>query len=351
MKKFLLTTTALTILAGTATAGITVSADGRMGVSSSTALTAVAQTGASLAGQAAFDAAEATYAAAVTTFNASGHTAADDTTLATAATALATATATQAALAGGAVAGAAAATAVEYRFRVHFTGTLETDSGLTAGAKAGLRWDEGESQATVAYGAQAWLGNGTMTVRVGNTGGAIASASGIWSQNTVGFSGMSFGAVGLTWAHTSSSSSGTGPNIVAVDFALGSANVSLSGSQTGDSEIAANFSAGAATIGIGYDTGATTTGGSTLTVGFDAGSANVHANYFQDASGLASWSLGVSMGVGAGTVKGYVASVSGLSSHGIGYSQSLGGGASMGFGYEKAGNGVSTVEAGVSFGF
>jgi outer membrane protein OmpU len=297
MKKILLTTTALTMLAGAAVAQVSVSGDGRIGVSSS----------------------------------------------------------------GG-------TTRVEYRYRVHFKASGETDGGLTFGAKAGLRWDESEPGTTtttftdsngdtvvvtsatqVAYGASVWMGNGTMTVRVGNTDGAISSAAGIWGGTTVGFSGMSFGGILFT-ANTSSSSNGTGPNIVAVDFSLGSANVTISGGSGLDTEIAANFSAGAANVGIGYDTGATTTGGTTLTVGFDAGSANVNVGYFRDAAGTASWSLGVSAGVGAGTVKAYVANRTGSSNYGLGYKQSLGGGASLGIGYESIG-GTATMEAGVSFGF
>jgi outer membrane protein OmpU len=278
MKKILLTTTALTMLAGAAVAQVSVSGDGRMGVTST----------------------------------------------------------------GG-------TTAVEYRYRVHFKASGETDGGLTFGAKAGLRWDESEPQGTVAYGASVWMGNGTMTVRVGNTDGAISSAAGIWGGTTVGFSGMSFGGILFT-ANTSSSSNSTGPNIVAVDFSLGSANVTISGGSGLDTEIAANFSAGAANVGIGYDTGAAATGGTTLTVGFDAGSANINVGYFRDAAGTSSWSLGVSAGVGAGTVKAYYANRAGSTNYGLGYKQSLGGGAALGVGYESMG-GTSTVEAGVSFGF
>jgi outer membrane protein OmpU len=277
MKKILLTTTALTMLAGAAVAEISTTGDARMGVTST----------------------------------------------------------------GG-------ATSVTHRYRVHFNASGETDGGLTFGAKAGIRWDQAST--TNIYSSSAFIGNGAMTVRVGNTGGAITSAAGIWGASTLGFTGMSANAAGLTWAHQTTSTGGAGINIVAVDFALGGANMTLSTEVGGDSEIAANFSAGAATIGIGFDTGAAADGGTTLTVGYDAGSANLHVNYFQDAAGATSYSLSASMGVGAGTVKAYIASIGGAASHGLSYSQSLGGGASLGLGYEDQA-GTASMEAGVSFGF
>jgi outer membrane protein OmpU len=280
MKKILLTTTALTMLAGAAVAEINVTGDGRMGINST----------------------------------------------------------------GG-------VSTVEYRYRVHFNASGETDGGLSFGAKAGLRGPV--AGATVVYGASVFMSNGPMTLRVGNTGGAVASTSGIWGGKTVGYTGMDFKGVLVSLAvtaHTSSSTTGNGPNIVAVDFALGSANVSISGGAGLDTEIAANFNAGSATIGIGHDTGATTTGGTTVTVGFDAGSADIHAIYFQDTAGTASWSLGATMGVGAGSITAYVASADGTPNYGIGYGQSLGGGASLGIGMNSI-DGTTTVEAGVSFGF
>jgi outer membrane protein OmpU len=276
MKKILLTTSALTMLAGAAAADLSMSGDGRMGVTTS----------------------------------------------------------------GG-------VTATEYRYRVHFNASGETDGGLTFGAKAGMRWDE--AAFTAAYGSQVWMGNGSMKVRVGNTGGAIASSSGAWGTQWVGFSGMSFSAVGpFFW--TSSSTAGAGPNIVAVDFSLGSANMTVSGSTGGNTEVAANFAVGSSTIGIGFDDGLGATGGYVLTAGFDAGSGNVHVNLFQTSGGTLSWSLAAKMAAGSGSVNGYVANISGSSNFGLGYNQSLGGGATAGVGVESIA-GTTRVEAGVSFSF
>jgi outer membrane protein OmpU len=281
MKKILLTTTALTMLAGAAAADISMSGSGRLGVSTS----------------------------------------------------------------GG-------ASTIDSRVAIKFSGSGETDGGITFGGSLGIRSDDaGTTSTVVSSGQSVYLSNGTMTLRVGNTGGAIASTSGIWSRISVGYTGMSSGGLfgtGGTAAHTSGSSGAIGPHIVAVDFALGSANVTISAGT--DTEIAANFSAGAATIGIGHDTGATTTGGTTLTVSFDAGSANIHAHYFQDAAGAASWFLGASMGVGAGSLNAFIGDAAGSARHGLGYSQSLGGGATLGLGYEDIA-GTTTLEAGVKFGF
>jgi outer membrane protein OmpU len=277
MKNILLTTTALTMLAGAAAAELSVGGDGRMGVSST----------------------------------------------------------------GG-------TTSIDYRYRVKFNASGETDGGLTFGANAGLRWDDAGAL-TAAWGPSLHMGNGTMTLRVGNTAGGIEAASGIWGSTNVGYSGMSFGGV-LFMTNTSSTTTGAGANQVAVDFALGSANVTVSGGNGNDTEVGVNFAAGAANVGIGYDAGAGATGGVYVTAGFDAGSANINVAYVSPSTGTASWSLGASMGVGAGTMKAYVANKAGASNYGLGYSQSLGGGATLGLGFENMG-GTTTAEAGVSFGF
>jgi len=279
MKKVLLTTTALTLLAGAAAAEMGVSGDGRVGVNST----------------------------------------------------------------GG-------TTTVDYRYRVYFKGSGETDGGLTFGAKTGIRLDD-PAVLTGIFGASLWVSNGTMTLRVGNTGGAVTSTSGIWSVPTVGYSGMSFG--GQLWTGISSSTTtGAGPNNVALDFTLGSANVTLSQTIAGNAEFAANFKLGSATVGIGYDNGTTaTTGGTVVTAAFDAGSATIAAAYRMPAAGgAAEWALGASTAMGAGSLKGYASNRGATNNYGIGYGASLGGGASWAVGFQSIG-GTTRVEAGLNFGF
>ena len=239
---------------------------------------------------------------------------------------------------------------VDYRTRVFFKGAGETDGGLTFGAKTGLRLDDGAVSASARVIAPSlYLGNGTMTLRIGNTNGAISTASGIWNTPGVGYSGMSFGGV-LFLTNSSSSTAGAGANNVAVDFSLGTTNISLSQTNGGDVEIAASMKAGSATIGVGYDNGATTTGGTYLTAAFDAGGANIAVAYVKPTTGAASWSLGGSSAMGSGSAKAFIANIAGTSSYGIGYGASLGGGASWGVGFESIA-GVTRMEAGMNFGF
>jgi len=281
MKKVLLTTTALTMMAGAVSAAVAVSGDGRFGVS---------QTG--------------------------------------------------------------GVTTVDYRYRVYFKASGETDGGLTFGAKTGLRGDDGV--VTRGFGVSLWMSNGTATMRIGNTNGAISTASGVWAIPTVGYTGMSFSGImgGAGASNSTSSSGGLGPNNVAIDFALGSATVSLSNTIAGNTEIAANFKVGSATIGVGYDNGATAaTGGTYVTAAFDAGSAKIGIAYLSPAAGGANhWAIGGSTAIGSGTVAVYSSNKAGVSNYGIGYEQSLGGGAKAAIGYESVG-GTATVEAGITFGF
>jgi len=289
MKKVLLTTSALTLLAGAAAAQVSVGGDARMGISST----------------------------------------------------------------GG-------TTTVDYRYRIKFNASGETDGGLTFGAASGIRIDDTDVTAftspvtagsSLIWAPRVWVGTGAFTLNVGNAAGAIESTSGIWGSPTVGYTGMGFGGV-LFMTNQSSTSNGMGTNAVALTFALGNANVALSTGIAGarNTEAAVSFSLGNANVGIGYDTGAGATGGTYLTAGFDAGGAKIAVAYVSPNTGTASWSLGATMEVGAGSIKGYVANKAGTSNFGIGYSQGLGGGASASVGVESIG-GTVTTEAGLGFKF
>ena len=287
MKKILLTTTALTLLAGAASAGLSVGGDARLGISSS----------------------------------------------------------------GG-------TTTVDRRFRVKFKGSGETDSGVTFGAGAGIRWDDAESTPTTApniWGSNVWVSNGTATLTVGNTNGAIANASGIWGGATIGYTGMSFSAIPFV-GHSSSSSAGGGSNLASLTMSLGSANIGVSTgiAGAGDTEVAGNFATGALTIGVGYDTGSSSgTSATYFSVGSSLGSADVHLNYASNSTGSTAYSLSATMGVGAGSIAMYLGSVGGGSVTGIGYSQSLGGGAKAAIGIQNIASAATplTIEAGLAFGF
>lgn len=176
------------------------------------------------------------------------------------------------------------------------------------------------------------------------------------------------------------SSGGAGANVVRLDFALGSATISLSRNQdpfagppnpagTNNNEVAVSFALGSATVGIGYDdggiVGAASLGGTYLNATMDLGSAAVGLSYIQHNGAAAgnSWMIKANMPVGSGSVGVFVANDSdtGMAAdtrnrYGVNYAQSLGGGASAiialtnvaAFGAIPA---VTVITAGMTLGF
>jgi len=308
MKKILLTTSALTLLAGAAAAGVTITADGRIGVTNNAATSAVAAT---------------------THF--------------------------------GAVTAGAASTSVAYRYQVHFKADTQTDGGLTIGAHMYLR-DQQSYTAVRNVGAELWVGNGMATLHVGNTAGAIARTSGVQSVPTVGFTGMSFQSILGAAGYNDKSFSGHGiTDLVALDVKLGQATISVSGGKANNTEVAAKFKIGTATIGIGQDNGSSTLtagagganyGGTYLTAGFDAGGAKINASYVRTNVGPNMWAVGATMPAANGKVSVYAVNIDNKSGYGIGYKMGLGGGAAFGVGVERsAKTGTTNAEAGISFSF
>lgn len=270
----------------------------------------------------------------------------------------------------------------EHRMRVNITGSLETDGGLTAGVwmrmQTGIARDgwlsAGGANPTIATGmsgSAVWISNGTMTLAVGNTTGAIGQAAGIYAVGGCGFSASPsyqqycanvLGQGNATF--TANSSGGGGPNVVRLDFALGSANVSVSGGNGNNSEVAIGFSLGSASIGVGYDNGVGAAGGSYVTATMDAGSATIGLAYARTNDAVTHWMVKASTAVGAGSVSAFVANDQGMNRYGINYAQSLGGGAtamvavtnqSVAGAAGPIGPGVAplgtTVTAGITFGF
>ena len=297
MKKILLTTPALSMLAGVANAGLSVGGDARVGITSKGGATTVGRR---------FRA----------KFNGSGET--DN----------------------GITFGAGAG--------IRWDGTESTASATPA---AGL------PATPNIWASNVWVSNGTATLRVGNVGGAIASTAGIWSVS-VGFSGMSSSATPFL-THTSASSGGAGSNLAALSMSLGSANIAVSTGIAGasDTEVAANFATGAMTIGVGYDTGSVSgTTGTYVSVATSLGGADVHVNYATASTGVTFYSIGGSMAAGAGTISAYIGnnSTAGVGAiSGIGYAQSLGGGATAKIGLQNVASAATplTIQAGLTFGF
>ncbi len=265
---------------------------------------------------------------------------------------------------------AARVTATSYRMRLNFSGSGETDGGISFGAF--LRAQANNAAAGTLNGANVWVSNGTATLTVGNTSGAVGNTAGIYGC------GSGYGAGGpfpllhacsdvAAWTHVSYSSGGAGANVVRLDFALGSANVSISGGNGNDAEYAANFSLGNIKIGIGHDTGTGAGfagGGTTFTVASDLGSANVGLVYHTNAAGGAnSWMLRGTYPMGSGNIGFYYGSLGsifgvpvagGFTQYGVDYDHSLGGGATASIAYRAlSAGGVSSsqVSAGIKLKF
>lgn len=270
-----------------------------------------------------------------------------------------------------------ATTNVFNRMRVNFTASGETDGGLTFGAFQRLQTNlsvAGGGNTGSVSGPSIYISNGTATLTVGNTSGAVGNTAGLYAVGGCGFSAsndyLQYCSNVLTRAnqYVGSSSGGGGPNVVRLDFSLGSATVSLSNNLTGvaataNTEIAASFAMGSATIGVGYDNGAGANGGTWLTATMDAGSATVGLAYTRSNAGVTGWLLKASTAVGAGKIGVHIANdsdtgvVGSTSSRwGLNYAQSLGGGATAIVAVTNGGATAgavrsTTITAGLTLGF
>jgi outer membrane protein OmpU len=196
MKKILIATTALVATAGVASADMTWSGYGRLGVQYTEGTAAVTATGSTAAQRTAFTDALADVATADAALTAAVGA---DAIAAAAADLIA---AEAAALAAGAAVLAANtdtpatndATVIDQRLRLNFRGTAETDAGLALGASMRLQWDDaGDSQDPVgatAMGARAasfdvsW---GSLRLDLGNV--SVAEATPGFYDFGIGYTG------------------------------------------------------------------------------------------------------------------------------------------------------------------
>ena len=270
------------------------------------------------------------------------------------------------------------------RNQITFTGSASTDGGLTMSTWTRYRQSASSSvfSGTGAFAApRISVSNGAMTLTAGNAGGAINANSGMWGCGTVMWGCADV--VG-SWDWASTSSTGTGPNVVRLDMALGGASVSVSGGNGNDTEASLSMPMGGGSVGIGYDAGSATAAVSaaaavqgafnadgTTTAGSEAvaaaaavaAKATISVNYSGTMSGMG---VGLRMSQSDGST-GYIGNVTapmgagsvyifagktlgGDNNYGLRYNQSLGGGASMHAGVTSAA-GATTVGAGVAFGF
>jgi outer membrane protein OmpU len=263
------------------------------------------------------------------------------------------------------------------RNSITFSASAATDNGLTLGTWTRYQSDTGSTAATGVFaGPKVTISNGAMTLSAGNTGGAISNTAGVFGCGAVMW-GCADMPNALGWASTSSG--GTGPNVVRLDMALGAASVSISGGNGNDTEAAISLPMAGGSLGVGFDQGHAAT--SAVAAAVDSVSNNVytpgkaavaagakqdqeiHLNYSGSMNGMG---VGVRMSQGGGKT-GYMGTLSapvsagsvyvfagkdmaGANKYGLRYNQSLGGGASMHAGVTSNAS-ATTVGAGIHFGF
>ena len=282
------------------------------------------------------------------------------------------------------------------RNQITFSGSATTDGGLTLGTWTRYRHSASASEfaGTGAFAApRLSISNGAMTLTAGNAGGAINANSGMWGCGSVMWGCADV--VG-SWDWASTSSTGTGPNVIRLDMALGGASVSVSGGNDNDTEASVSMSLGGGSIGVGYDAGHATAGNDArvvvnavaavdevitngvVTTAAAAATAEVAAidlvaadiarstisiNYsgtmggmgvgvrMSQSNGATGYMANISAPMGAGSVYMFAGKTLGqANNYGLRYNQSLGGGASMQAGATSSA-GATTVGAGVAFGF
>jgi len=236
------------------------------------------------------------------------------------------------------------------RMNMNFSGSTTTDGGLTLNVQTSYRADGAATG--VFSGPAASISNGSMTLSVGNSGGATSATAGIW-----GCGAIMWGCSDLasdTWSDWASRThKAAGSNAVRLDMALGGATVSVSGGNSNDAELAVSMPLGGGTVGIGYDNdNAATTSHPITQINYSGsmGGMGVGVKLIQQ-NAVNGYMASVSAPAGAGSV--YIFAGRQLDTHnnyGLRYNQSLGGGASMQVGATNSA-GTTTVGAGVQFGF
>ena len=242
------------------------------------------------------------------------------------------------------------ATSNYLRNQITFTGSATTDGGLTLSTWTRYRHSAASSKfaGTGAFAApRISVSNGAMTLTAGNAGGAINANSGMW-----GCGAAMWGCADVvgSWDWASTSSTGTGPNVVRLDMALGGASISVSGGNGNDTEASLSMPVGGGSVGIGFDQNSATN--QTISINYGGTMSGMGVGLRMSQSNAKTGYIGtVSAPMAAGSVYVFAGkTLAQKNNYGLRYNQSLGGGASMQAGVTSA-DGATTVGAGVAFGF
>lgn len=127
------------------------------------------------------------------------------------------------------------------------------------------------------------------------------------------------------FGHSSTGNQGVNYAKVQASFGNISLSMSDGTGAGADTEIAANFAAGSVNVGVAYDSGTGANGGTYLGVTGSAGGIGWRAAYGQIGGGTTNWVLAGTYGMGAGSIYAWASSTGGTSSYGITYKHDLGG--------------------------
>jgi outer membrane protein OmpU len=257
-------------------------------------------------------------------------------------------------------------TRIEKRMTVDITGTSETSSGITFGAKMRLR--SNEAAGTVIAGARVYMQTNGFEVAMGNINGAIEWMPGIYSPS-VGLTGLGWGGLSTNTAAKgyfnwdAYSSSGNGAEGVEVMYSAGAFSGHVSYSEPTLSSGASAQKRAAAygaytfndwTVALGMQKSSIAAEDKVvLTVGGNIGDYGVGLG-IADNDGVRKIALNGSATFGATTISAYVADEDSVlatdTSYCLGVSYDVGGASVVG-GVSQSEVGTKRADLGVSFSF
>ena len=253
----------------------------------------------------------------------------------------------------------AANTNITSRYRIVFSASTETDSGVTFGVKSQHQQDNGDTNVVGENGfaaVQFFAKSGGLTLRVGNIEGAFDSTAGLYS-GSVGLTGLGYGNVVTGFATHDYDDKGNGSaasqESAEVVYSMGDYTVHASHNGT-DTELAASASFSGVTVGLGTSSTKVSTQTEQLaTVGGKVGGVSLGLAYGATKGGVKHTTLSMGMSVGAATsMSAYYADDKANTSknYGIGLAHDLGAGATLKGGYASI-DGRSRADFGVTFNF
>ena len=241
------------------------------------------------------------------------------------------------------------------RVQLTFSGSVETDSGITAGAKTRIRVTNGGAGGTGANGGQVFFSSNGLTVQMGNIDGPI---DGYGAGTLVGVAGGNFQGYVNTNDALAYTSNGVGANGVQASFSAGGLSMAAAYAEgAGDAgddvtQVLVGYAAEGFAAAAGMQNGGAADELTFVHLGYTLNGISLNYWYGDDA-GTVHQTVAVSGAVGAATkVTVYAADREGQANtgFGLGVNHNLGG-AMLQAGYETRFNGNNYMEAGISFSF